>query len=413
MYSRDLCPNSGAKRIVERLELLADSAGGRKDGVNRYSFTHTYAAGMKMVQSWMEEAGLTVEVDGIGNMIGTFPGLDMELPPVRCGSHLDSVPCAGMFDGILGVISAIECAQSWKDSAYSPKRRLEVISFIEEEGSVFGAGCLGARYMAGTKMMQNPEAVKNGDKSLRDVLSSWDMTRETPYSPGRGSAHAYLEMHIEQGPQLWRNKKSVGVVKGIVGILKQDIKILGESNHAGTTPMADRRDALVRAAELIGWIDSQARASGGNLRTTVGDVTVQPGARNVIAREAVIHMEARSGELETLQRFSKEVVSRAAAYGPPGEHDAFYNLDQPIMMNERLVRMLTDFAAESALPFEQLWSWAGHDAKIMAEYCPTAMIFVPSAGGYSHSTLEDTEVGTIGDGLMLLEKALKTLCSEE
>src|SRR5690348_14394183 len=280
-------------RLRRRLEALGQIGRTSEGGVTRLSYRAEHAAAVRLAAGWMGEAGAKTGVDAWGNLHGLVPGADGGAPPVAAGSHLDTVPNGGIFDGGLGVVAAIEAAQALRDAGARLTRPLLLLGFAEEEGTSFGVGCLGSLAVVGrapaTDTIHDREGV-----TAAELLSAFDPgVARAPLSPAMA---AYLELHIEQGPILASRGAPLAAVEAIVGIARAQFTFRGQANHAGTTPMDARRDALWGAADLVAQVRALALDTGGRAVATVGRLSVSPGATNVVPGEAVMTVEVRSAE---------------------------------------------------------------------------------------------------------------------
>ncbi|HET8999962.1 MAG TPA: Zn-dependent hydrolase, partial [bacterium] len=347
--------------------------------------------------------------DRWGNLFGVVPGTGNALPPVAAGSHLDTVPNGGIFDGGLGVVAAVEAAAALREAGAALHHPLLLLAFAEEEGVSFGLGCLGSRGIAGRLATLDSLTDRSG-RPASDWIRDFDPgvpRREMPVPMA-----AYLELHIEQGPILERRGVPLAAVDAIVGIARMAFTFRGEPNHAGTTPMNTRRDALWGAAELIGSVRDVARGTEGRAVGTVGQCTVTPGAANVVPGRAEVTVELRSADGRLLDGLCAEIRSAASAcagrYGLEVEHRPWWT-EPPIPLDARVRETVADAARDLGWPLVTMSSWAGHDAKILAGVTPTGMIFVPSMGGISHSPLEKTAWEDAARGAQLLCRALERL----
>jgi len=384
--------------------ILELSAFGRnpEGGVSRLAFSQADLDGREYIKSLMLRAGLEVHIDAAGNLIGRRSGSE-ELPPILFGSHIDSVPGGGNYDGDVGVISAIEVVQVLYENRVSTRHPLEVVVFADEEG-----GLTGSRGMIG----------KLGDEALAVVshsgLTIGEGIRRIGGDPERlagvqrrpGDIAAFIELHIEQGAVLDDENLDIGVVTGIVGIQWWDVTIEGIANHAGTTPMNKRHDAMLAAAELVLAINRVITTEPGAQVGTVGRIRAEPGAPNVIPGRVVMSLEIRdlSGEkiFEMYRRIVEESRAISEKYATTID---FRNIDaasEPALTDERVRAVIAQSAEQLGLSYKTMPSGAGHDAQDMAQIAPTGMIFVPSVGGISHSPEEFTRPQDMANGADVL-----------
>lgn len=406
-------PRVDAGRLRRRLEALGEIGRTPQGGVTRLSFQAAHTEAVRLAAGWMREAGAEAARDRWGNVFGLLPGTDGARPPLAAGSHLDTVPNGGLFDGTLGVVGAIEAASALRASGTRLRHPLLLIAFAEEEGTSFGVGCLGSLGAVGRAPAL--ETVRDAEGvSAAERLRAFD-----PGLPLRALPEplaAYLELHIEQGPWLVRRGVPLGAVEAIVGIARTTFVLTGEANHAGTTPMDGRRDALWGAADLIGAVRDLARRTDGRAVGTVGRCQVLPGASNVVPGRVEAGVELRSadaGVLDTL-RGQVEAAARecAARYGLTLEAGA-WRAEPPAPLDAGVRAAITAAAGRLGWPIVSMPSWAGHDAKIMAARTRTGMIFVPSERGISHSPREHTSWEDAARGAEVLCAVLERLDAEE
>lgn len=401
------------QRITELSAIGKDASG----GITRLSYSPEYLRGQALIRQYMEQAGMTVELDGVGNLMGTYAGMDKQLAPIMVGSHLDTVPVGGAFDGALGIITAIECIHNWNQANWRPARTVKVIATIEEEGTLFGLACLGSRVLAGEFSDQKQQEIVDRDgRSLADYLSDMGLNRENYIAEaGRvAQLHCFLELHVEQGAELEAANVPVGIVSAIVGIDRIGVSIRGESNHAGTTRMERRKDSLVAAAGLISYIHAKASAANGEYVATVGKLDVYPNAENVVPGEVCLTIEIRAEESAVIDAVRKDIfhfLGKLEQQYHVVTQITKHNRVPPVKLNEKLIACLGDAAERLALPYRKLPSWAGHDAMIFAKLIPAAMIFVPSIDGISHSPAEASDFDAILKATQVLDVTLKGLAA--
>lgn len=408
MFSLDL------QQIIYRLEQLSQIGSDNNGGTTRLSYSTEYEQGMNLIREYFQQAGMTVNVDAVGNVIGTYKGNNEELPVVWSGSHLDTVPNGGRFDGALGIICAIECINSWHKAGWRPARTVQIIATIEEEGNQFGM-CLGTRAIAGMLNNIDPHQISNNDGvSLAEKLQqlSLDSRNIAQARQDPNKIHCFLELHIEQGEELDLLNLPCGIVTDIVGIHRQWLTITGKSNHAGTTRMDRRKDALVAASHLNSEIYRNALNANGRYVATVGTMRVSPGVINIVPGQVIMPLEIRyiaDQDLETAQQFFREAVNNVSRdFQVEISMDPISHTD-PVQLNKNVISVLEQAAQHINIPYKNLPSWAGHDAQILASIAPAAMIFVPSVQGISHSPLEFSRQQDIYMCTKLLLEALTRL----
>ena len=359
------------------------------------------------VVSLMREAGLEVRIDTAGNIIGRREGTDPSLPVIMTGSHIDSVPQGGNYDGDVGVIGAIEVAELLRQHRIETRHPFEFVVFTDEEGGVVGSSA-----MAGRVGPETLDVVSHSGLTIRDGIRAigGDPARLADARRGPGTVAAFVELHIEQGAVLDEADIDIGVVEGIVGIRWWDVTIEGTANHAGTTPMNRRRDALLAASELALAVNRVAATMPGTQVATVGRIRAEPGAPNVIPGRVVMSLEIRDLAADKMQTVFRAVEAEAkrivAARGTP---ISFAEIDvalDPAPTDERLRKVIEAAAGSLGLSHRRLPSGAGHDAQDMAHIAPMAMIFVPSVGGISHAPQEYTAPADVANGVDVLLRTL-------
>ena len=379
-------------RLVSRLERLAE-VGARPDGgVDRLALTEADGKGRDRVVGWMRGLGLDVTIDAIGNVVGLRKGRE-EGPPVMMGSHLDTVRTGGRYDGALGVLAGLEVIETLNDAGMKTRRPLAVAFFTNEEGSRFQPDMFGSLVFTGALPLEAALATVGVDGAI-----AGDELRRIGYAGAAPVAnpwvHAYVELHVEQGPTLEADGYVIGAVEGVQGISWTELTLIGQSNHAGTTPMRMRRDAAYVAAETAAYARRLAREMGGHQVATVGALTLSPNLVNVVAERAVMTVDLRNTDNARLAEAERRLgafVARCAA----GEHVTVETRTlarfDPVPFAPELVARVEAIAHDLDLPVKRLPSGAGHDAQMLAAVCPACMIFVPSAGGVSHNVGEFTE----------------------
>jgi N-carbamoyl-L-amino-acid hydrolase len=381
---------------LEELSVFGRPAGGTfADGVSRVAYSDADVAGRAYVRRLMEAAGLKTRIDAAGNIYGRRAGSDDALPPVLFGSHIDSVPNGGNFDGDLGSLAAIEVARALEEAGVTTRRPLEVVVWQNEEGYAFNNGLVGSRAAAGHLDPGELDAVWNG-------MNKADAIRKIGGAPERiaearrakGSFICYLELHIEQGGTMEKQNVDIGVVEGIVAIARADIEIRGFANHAGTTPMPERQDALVAASHLVIAVNDIVSREPGRQVGTVGQLSVTPNAPNIVPGMVKLVVELRDLSPEKVRKLGGEIQakSREIAAQTKTQIDmrpASYH--EPALATPEVQASIEAAAAKLGLKYMRLPSAAGHDAQAMATLGPMGMIFVPSVGGISHSPKELTK----------------------
>jgi N-carbamoyl-L-amino-acid hydrolase len=415
---RDGLPRTDAQRLrlqIERLSEFGRPAGGSfSNGVSRIAYSDADVAARAYVMSLMRDAGLTPRVDQAGNIFGRADGAtDPTAGPILFGSHIDSVPDGGNFDGDLGSLAAIEALRALRAGGTRTRHPLEVVVWAEEEGAAYGRSLSGSRAVVGEFPASELDLVVGG-------VSKADAIRRIGGDPSRldecrrkpGSIHAYLELHIEQGGTLEKTGLPVGIVEGIVSIERYDVTVRGFANHAGTTPMAERQDALVAAAQLVLAIREIVTREPGRQVGTVGRIEVSPNATNVIPGVVKHSVDLRDLDAAKLARIANEIRSRAAAIAADTRTEIV--LERVTHHDAAIAAAPVQDAISRAadglgLKFMRLPSGAGHDAQMASRLGPMGMIFVPSVGGISHSPRELTAWADCAHGADVLLRTVMQL----
>jgi len=394
-------------RMEQRIKTLGEFGANPEGGVSRVAVRDPDLAGREYIMDLMREAGLHVRVDTAGNIIGRREGSEEDLPVIMFGSHIDSVPGGGNYDGDVGVIGAIEVVQLLKENRISTRHPLEVVSFTDEEG-----GLTGSRAMVGKLSERTLEVMSHSGMTIRDGIRNvgGDPNRLDLAERKPGEILAFIELHIEQGALLDDEDIDIGVVEGIVGIRWWDVTIEGFANHAGTTPMNKRWDAMVSAAELTLAINHVATTMPGRQVATVGRIRAEPGAPNVIPGEVVLSLEIRDLDAwkmqQVFERIQAEAKQIADARFTPIRFSEIDVASPPAPTDRQMRRIISAAADELGMSFRLMPSGAGHDAQDMTHITPTGMIFVPSVNGVSHSPKEFTSPEDMANGASVLLKTV-------
>lgn len=359
----------------------------------------------------MEEAGLEVRVDGILNVIGTLKAPAGNGKAIAMGSHLDTVPNGGRFDGAYGVLAALEAARSLKESGYALPCDLEVISFCDEEAA-HNAGTVGSRAMMG--LLQEDELLKSKNEGGKPFIHhlqalGYDAAKIPTAQRDPKELACFLEIHIEQGRRLETEQLQIGVVTAIVGVYRYIVTVRGEAAHAGTTPMALRNDALVAAAPVFTLLPEWTKEQNPEMVGTIGQVTVAPGASNVVPEQCRFLVELRSQHPEDMQA----VRDRLRAYASDRDGwtiETIYEKDS-VLLNDELIQQITQAVQQQQLSYVQMPSGAGHDAQSLAPFVPTGMIFIPCRDGISHNPAESISKEEAGQGCQLLLDSLQRVAA--
>jgi N-carbamoyl-L-amino-acid hydrolase len=395
-FARPAALRVKAARLREHLEALSGfgrpAGGSFADGVSRVAYSDADVAGRRYTMGLMEAAGLKPRIDAAGNIFARRAGSDPAQAPVLFGSHIDSVPSGGNFDGDVGSLGSIEVVQTLQDAGVTTRRPLEVVVWCNEEGFAYNNGLYGSRAAAGHLDPGELDLVWNGVKkadAIRKVGGNPDRIAEARLRPGY--FNCYLELHIEQGGTLDQAGIPIGVVEGIVSIDRYDVEIRGFANHAGTTPMPQRRDALLSASYLTVAVNEIVRRDPGPQVGTVGQISVSPNAPNVVPGLVQLTIELRDLSSAKIAGLAKQIMARAREIAaqtstaidirPAAHHD-------PALATPEVQKSIEAACATLGLKSRRLTSGAGHDAQMMATLGPMGMIFVPSVAGISHSPKE-------------------------
>jgi N-carbamoyl-L-amino-acid hydrolase len=396
-------------RLEQRIEKLAEYGETREGGVNRVAFSEEDIQSRRYILSIMKEAGLITRIDAAGNITGYKEGTEPSLPPIVFGSHTDTVPQGGKFDGAVGVLGAIECAQVLAENSIKTRHPLEVVVFTDEEG-----GLIGSKAVTGTLTPEALAATSHSGKTVREGIAALGGNPDALNKAvrGKGDLAAFIEIHIEQGITLASRGINIGIVEGIVGINWWDVTIEGFANHAGTTPMDKRQDALLAAAHLIIAVNKVVTDVPGRQVGTVGRIRAEPGAPNVIPGKSVMSLELRDLSAGKIDSLFRQIVKEAEVIAKKtGTKISFTPIEataSPTPTDPSIRKDIAESAEGLGLSYLFMPSGAGHDAQNLAKIAPAGMIFVPSIGGVSHSPKEFTLTEDIANGAnVLLSTILK------
>ncbi len=377
-------------RLWDALEAMARFGATPAGGNNRLALTDADRDARDRFVEWAREAGCRVTVDAAGNMFARREGSDPEAPPVMAGSHLDTQPTGGRYDGVFGVLAALEAVRALNDHGVRTARPIEVVNWTNEEGARFQPACAGSGVFCGAYALERVYAGTDRDgRRFGDELERIGYRGDAP--AGARPVHAYVEAHIEQGPVLEREGRLIGAVTGIQGKRAYRVTVTGTNAHAGTTPMPGRHDALVGAAHMVGEVERLVRALRPDAVATVGAFAVDPGSPNVIARGAAFTIDLRcpeEGPLDEITAAYREAFAAIAAERGLAVDWEDLGHTGPVTFHEPVIALVEGAAGRLGYPARRIDSGAGHDAKYMARLCPTGMIFIPCAEGISHNEAE-------------------------
>ena len=399
-----------AMRLNQTLDELG-KFGETPEGMNRLAFSPADIESREYAMGLMREAGLEVRIDAGGNIIGRKAGTDDSLPAIAMGSHTDTVPLGGKYDGALGVMGAIEVVKTLAENGHVTRHPIEAIVFTNEEGTRFHRWLIGSRAMAG---MLEPEDLAATDaegvtlaQRMGDIGGDLSRVDEAARKPG--DLAAYFELHIEQGPYLYRSGTPIGVVTGITGRGVFELDISGMSNHAGTTPMGERRDALVAASKLVVQVQRMAAEDEICRVATAGALDVQPNAVNVVPGRATVGIEIRDLDMAALEAAEQELTRMARECE---EQDGVqitinrHRFTDAVPITQGMQDWVGEAAELAGFAWERVPSGAGHDAQAIATIAPMAMVFVPSVGGISHAIEEYSSPEDCANGAQVLLELL-------
>ncbi len=387
MGEMNLCVNIA--RLKETIGKSAEIGTIPGNGLRRLALSDEDKRMRDLFLEWMKQAGLETRIDDFGNMYGRRKG-QADLPPIVVGSHLDTQPNGGRFDGILGVLAALEVIRTLNDHQIETLRPIEIVNFTNEEGARFEPPLLGS---GGATGIFDEEFVYSrtdcDEKTFKDELNRIGYQGEK--SNRLGEIHSFIELHIEQGPVLENEQVAIGAVQGIKGMTWLEIKVTGESGHAGPTPMALRRDALLAVSKLIVHIENKAKRSDSDMSITVGRMALSPNVVNCIPKEVVFSLDVRHSDDEVKGKFIEEL--RRELQQIAVEEEVQLEITdlweaEAASFSEELVQQVMESANTLGYSAKKMMSGAGHDAKYMNEIAPTCMIFIPSVGGISHVEAE-------------------------
>jgi len=390
------------QRLMQHLSELAQFGKNPQGGVSRVAYTNADLQGRDYAMGLMRAAKLEVSIDPAGNIVGSRAGSDSSLPPILIGSHIDSVPEGGNYDGDVGSLGAIEVAQTLSESNVQLRHPLQVIIFQNEEG-----GTIGSQAISTGLSERDLNLVSQSGKTIREgtKLLGGDPARLAEAKRRFGSIAGYFELHIEQGGTLEKENIAIGVVEGIVGILHSDVTVEGFANHAGTTPMDQRRDALLAASQLIQAVNRVVRSAPGRQVGNVGKIQVWPGAYNVIPGKVVFGLELRDLHAHKITSMFEDIQAEARQIGQTsGTKISFTEpvVSRPALTDPRFQKLIDSTAHELGFGTKLMPSGAGHDAQEIANIGPVGMIFIPSVGGISHSPREFSKPEDIANGANVL-----------
>lgn len=401
------------KRLMQRLFDLADIGAIEGGGCARLALTDADKAGRDLVIEWMKDLDLEISVDIVGNVVGIWNVGSGQ--PVMTGSHIDTVRTGGKYDGNYGVLAGLEVIQICQEQGLIPKHPLAVAFFTNEEGARFAPDMFGSIvYVGGMSVEEALDTVGIDGARVGDELERIGYNGATP-CPGV-TPHAFVELHIEQGPVLEQTGITIGAVTGVQGISWQEVTIEGQSNHAGTTPMNMRRDPAYVAANIAVFLRDVASRYGGHQVCTVGKIDLHPNLINVVPQRAVVTLDVRNTDEQKLQAAEAEIaqhLTKIAKEEGVSISSRVLARFEPVIFDSRVVELIERIAKQQGNTVARLPSGAGHDAQMLARVCPSAMIFVPSANGISHNPAEYTSPEELEAGANVLLHTMIVLANTE
>ena len=401
--------------LSRRLQELALISEAPAPVVTRVLFSEADLRGRDYVRQSAREAGLTLREDAVGNIFARWEGSEPTLPAVGTGSHTDAIPNAGLYDGVVGVLGGFEALHALKRAGFKPRRSIEVVMFTAEEPTRFGLGCLGSRLMAGALPLEKARALRDREgRSLEELRAAAGCTGtlESVKLP-EGFYHAFVELHIEQGPLLEKEGIPIGIVEHIAGPSSSRVSLLGEGGHAGAVLMPGRRDAGLAAAEIALAVERAATTSGSpDTVGTTGVFRIEPGAVNSVPYRAYLEIDLRDTRLDTREKAlgeirgaAEEICARRSVQLEFSE----INADPPAPGDLRTIAIAEQVCAELGLKYRRMVSRAYHDSLFMARVSPTTMIFIPCRNGWSHRPEEYSSPEQIAAGVEVLARTLARL----
>lgn len=403
----------GTGRLDAEIEELAGISSWEAPAVTRVLFSEEDLRARAWLVGKFEAAGLVVRQDGVGNIFARWVGSDPELPAVATGSHIDAIPNAGRFDGVVGVLGGLEAVRRLQAEGFVPQRSIEIVMFTAEEPTRFGLGCLGSRLMSGALGVDEAAGLRDGDgqslEELRAVARCGGNLEGVRL--GAGFYDSFVELHIEQGPILEREGVAIGAVEKIAAPAAFRVRIEGEGGHAGAVLMPVRKDAGCAAAEIVLAVERAAKTSGSpDTVGTTGVVKFEPGAINSVPMRAMLEIDLRDTSLETRDGAEREIraeIDRVACERGVRVEIETINSDSPAICDAGLVEAVLRVAEAEGASAMRMISRAYHDSLFMARVCPTAMVFIPCRGGWSHRPDEFASSAEIHAGVRVLAGVLR------
>ena len=409
-------PAVDEKKLQREIDELAAISEAEPPVVTRILFSESDLRGRAFVKNLCREAGLAIREDAVGNIFARWTGKDAKLPAVATGSHIDAIPNAGRYDGVVGVLGAIEAMRALKRAGFVPNRSIELIIFTSEEPTRFGIGCLGSRLLAGTLSREKINSLRDREGLSVDdwrKKAGCDMSDLSSVQLTKNFYAAFVELHIEQGPLLEKENVPIGVVEKIAAPSTLRVQLIGVGGHAGAVLMPERHDAQLAGAEISLAVENAAKTSGSpDTVGTTGVFRIEPGAVNSVPCRAWLEIDlrdtlvqTRDAALEQIEKAAREICQRR---GVELQMERL-NQDAPAICDPQLVETIMGVCQELDLPVKKMISRAYHDSLFMAQICPTTMIFIPCFKGYSHRPDEYSSPEQIKNGVTVLAHTLAKL----
>jgi len=406
-------------QLQRQIDELAAISEAPEPVVTRVLFSEADLKGRAYVKQLCQKNGLTLREDAVGNLFARWAGKDPNLPPIATGSHIDAIPNAGRYDGVVGVLGVLAAVRALKEAGFEPRRSIELIVFTAEEPTRFGLGCLGSRLMSGALSLEKAAALRDQDgQTLEDWRKKAGYARQKLDSArlNKNCYAGFIELHIEQGPLLEKENIPIGVVERIAAPSTLRIQLTGEGGHAGGVLMPERHDALLAGAEIALAVEQAALGTGSpDTVGTTGVFRIEPGAVNSVPCRAWLEIDlrdtqlaSRDAALQCSEGAAREICHRR---GIELQLERL-NMDAPAICDPRLVDTVLKVCAELGLPAKKMISRAYHDSLFMAQLCPTTMIFIPCRGGVSHRPDEFASPEHIRNGVLVLARTLERLAAE-
>ncbi|MFC9601039.1 M20 family metallo-hydrolase [Peribacillus butanolivorans] len=411
----DLKMISNIKRIMKDIETITSYTKTPQNGCTRFSYSHEDKLARNYLFSQMEQLGLSIKVDAIGNIRAKY-GVELKNPSIMIGSHIDTVENGGRFDGLAGVITALEVIRVLKEENVKLSKPIEIVIFAEEEGSNFGVTMLGSKALTGHYSIEELKTIKNENgQTVYDVVKDFDLKIENleNYLLKKDEVESMIELHIEQGAVLENKGKSIGVVQAIAGMKTLKVTLEGDSNHAGTTPMELRCDPMVGASSIISHIQKATKDHAlSTTVATVGKITCQPNMANVIPQKVEFFVDVRDVDTKGIEFVMKEISNKVNEVATSNNLKSKIDLigtSKSVRLSPRIIQIIEETAKENNYNYMRMNSGAVHDAAMLTEFTDVGMIFIPSIGGKSHCPEEYTKEEDIKAGCDLLINVIKNL----